>query len=59
VVDRIMVDFAATPGENTEIIITGGDADYLLPLLIRQPRHDPCLVLKGVAILAGDSVCAT
>jgi type III pantothenate kinase len=58
-IDRIMLDFAAAPGESTEMVITGGDADVLLPLLARRPRHDPDLVLRGIAVLAGESPCAT
>lgn len=58
-IDRIILDFGAAPGERAEVIITGGDADVLLPLLARRPRHDPDLVLRGIAVLAGESPCAT
>jgi type III pantothenate kinase len=58
-IDRIMLDYAAAPGESTEVVITGGDANVLLPLLTRRPYHDPDLVLRGIAVLAGESQCAT
>lgn len=58
-IDRVVADIVAALGERTETLITGGDAERLLPLLGWQPRHDPDLVLKGVAILAREKACAT
>ena len=58
-IDRIMLDLATETHVGTIVVITGGDADVLLPLLARRPRHDPDLVLRGIAILAGESPCAT
>jgi type III pantothenate kinase len=58
-IDRVMSDIVAECGENIEFLITGGDAGRILPLLGRQPNHDPDLVLKGVAILARETPCAT
>ena len=58
-IDRVMTDIVAECGENIEFLMTGGDAGRILSLLGRQPRHDPDLVLKGVAILARETPCAT
>lgn len=53
-IDRIINDFATTQAQDTEVVITGGDAGTMLPLLARSAHHDPALVLKGLAILAGE-----
>ena len=37
-----------------EVVITGGDAVRIQTLLACPARHDPELVLKGLAILAGE-----
>jgi type III pantothenate kinase len=58
-IDRVLADMVAELGEQTEMLITGGDAGRILPLLGWQPRHDPDLVLKGVAILAREEACVT
>jgi len=58
-IDRVLADIVAEYGEHTTLIITGGDSDRMLPLTGWQPRHDPDLVLKGIAILAGESACVT
>jgi type III pantothenate kinase len=52
-IDRIISDMTATQGQDLETVITGGDADTILTLLAHPARHDPALVLKGLAILAG------
>ncbi len=54
-VDRIVTDMAASTGLEPEVIITGGDAQKLMPLLRVVARHDADLVLKGIAILAGEN----
>lgn len=53
-IDRIISDIAATQVQDFEVVITGGDAGTILTLLARPARHDPALVLKGLAILAGE-----
>ena len=58
-IDRVLADIVAEYGEQTALVITGGDADSVLPLTGWQPRNDPDLVLKGIAILAGESECVT
>lgn len=54
-IDRIINDIAATQDQDYEVVITGGDAGMILTLLARPARHDPELVLKGLAILAGET----
>lgn len=58
-IDRVTADVVAELGERTVTLITGGDAARLLPLLAWQPRHEPDLVLMGVAILAREEQCVT
>jgi type III pantothenate kinase len=53
--DRIILDIAAGYGEHPEVVLTGGDAALIQPLLIASTRHDPDLVLKGLAVLAGET----
>ena len=58
-IDRVLADIVAEYGEHTTLVMTGGDVDSLLPLTGWQPRQDSDLVLKGIAILAGESACVT
>lgn len=52
VIDRVTTDLAAELGKSMTRIITGGDAPALLPLLAGPYRHEPLLVLQGLAIVA-------
>ena len=36
-------------------VLTGGDAECLTPYLSKQVRHDPYLVLQGIALLAREA----
>ena len=54
-IDRIVADMVKAAGDRPEVIITGGDAGQIQSLLACSFRHDPDLVLKGLAILAGES----
>ncbi len=51
-VDRIVADVAAELGGPVVRVATGGDAQMLLPLLTEGWRHEPDLVLHGLAFLA-------
>jgi len=53
-IDRIISEITATQDQDFEILITGGDAGKMLTLLTHSALHDPELVLKGLAILAGE-----
>lgn len=50
-IERVAREFEAALGP-VELIVTGGDAPLVLPLLTRSVRHEPDLVLKGLARLA-------
>ena len=52
-IDRIIGDLAADYGASLQVVLTGGDAPVLLPLLATPAHHDPALVLEGLALLAG------
>jgi type III pantothenate kinase len=56
-IDRIVADMATASGAPPEVVITGGDASRILTLLACSARHDSELVLKGLAILAGEHKC--
>ena len=53
-IDRIVADMAAALGSPADVVLTGGDASRIMTLLACPARHDPGLVLKGLAILAGE-----
>lgn len=56
-IDRVIEEAATAYGGDLEAVITGGDAARLQPLLRCSPHYDPDLVLKGVAILARETLC--
>ena len=59
-VDRVCQDLRAELGDATNMILTGGDAGRILPLLDNRPRHDANLVLKGLSAFAEETAgCAT
>ncbi|MBT8116222.1 MAG: type III pantothenate kinase [Gammaproteobacteria bacterium] len=51
-IDRIAADVVEDAGEPVTVIITGGDAERLLPLLATPVQYQPQLVLQGLAILS-------
>ena len=55
VIDRVTADVAAELGVEMTRIITGGGAAELLPLLAGEYRHEPELVLRGVAAIAKEA----
>ena len=59
-VDRVCQDLRAELGHATKMLLTGGDAGRILPLLGNRPRHDANLVLKGLSVFAEETAgCAT
>jgi len=54
-VDRVLLDLRAELGSATRQIITGGDAERILPLLSTRPAYEPDLVLHGLAAMARSS----
>lgn len=53
VIDRIMADVAEAMDMTVTCLLSGGDADAVLPLLAAPCRHVPDLVLEGLAVVAG------
>jgi type III pantothenate kinase len=59
-IDRVSLDLTTELGSGTTILLTGGDARRILPLLSSKPDYDPDLVLKGLAVFAEETaLCAT
>ncbi len=56
-IDRVVVESCNKNNNNIPRVITGGDASLLLPYLSEQSRwrHEPNLVLQGIATIAGGS----
>jgi len=54
-INRIVSDMGVESGTRPEVIITGGNAGQIQSLLSCSPRHEPSLVLKGLAIFAGET----
>ena len=56
-IHRVVVESCNKNNNNIPRVITGGDAPLLLPYLSAQSqwRHEPNLVLRGVATIAGGS----
>lgn len=54
--DRIAEEVVAESRDPVSLVITGGDAGGLLPLLARRWVHQPDLVLRGLAVIAAESV---
>jgi type III pantothenate kinase len=54
-IERIVRDMAAAAGGSVEVLLTGGDAGRVAPLLTLRYEQHPDLVLRGLAILAGEN----
>jgi len=52
-VDRVVEQLRSSVSADMDLVITGGDALQLLPLLRFPFRHEPHLVLEGLAVIAG------
>jgi type III pantothenate kinase len=50
--ERLCDLLAKQAGAHPELAVTGGDAERLLPALHRRARHQPDLVLQGLALIA-------
>ena len=58
--DRIYQDLQPELGASTNLLITGGDATRIMPLLSHRPKHDANLVLKGLSVFAKEAAaCVT
>jgi type III pantothenate kinase len=54
-VERSVAAMCESEGASLDIVITGGDAERILPLLQGSVCHAADLVLRGVAMLAGEA----
>jgi len=54
-IERSVADMNAGQGITIKIVMTGGDAGRVMPLLHTDADHDPDLVLRGIALLAGEN----
>ncbi len=54
-IDRIAGDVRAAIGADLRCLLTGGDAETILPLLSGDYDYAPELVLEGLAVIAGDN----
>lgn len=54
VIDRVADDVRAVMETDVDCLLTGGDAQLVLPLLSGRYDVEPELVLKGLAVIAGD-----
>ena len=58
-IDRVFMDLDAELDSRANLVLTGGDALRVRPLLSRQPYYNPQLVLDGLAVYAAERPCAT
>lgn len=54
-VERVVADLQQALGPALQLVLTGGEATRLLPLLRGAYRHDPDLVLRGLAVVAEET----
>jgi len=57
-VERVFMDLQGELGDRTNLLLTGGDATRILPLLGSRPEYVPDLVLKGLAVYAEETAAA-
>jgi type III pantothenate kinase len=50
-VERIISEAEKTEGENFKIVVTGGNAEFILPFLRKVDHREPALVLKGLRFI--------
>jgi len=53
-IDRSVADMRVEQGTGIDIVLTGGDAAAVLPLLEGSVHHAADLVLRGIVMLAGE-----
>lgn len=58
-IDRVFMDLNAELDSKANLVLTGGDALRVRPLLTRKPVYNPHLVLEGLAVYASERPCAT
>jgi len=53
-IDKLCADMEQTLSITIELIITGGDAELVLPLITRRAKHQPQLVMQGLVRLRAE-----
>jgi type III pantothenate kinase len=59
VIDRVLADLRAELGTGLRCVLTGGDAEGIVPLLTTRVHHEADLVLKGLARVARSRITET
>jgi type III pantothenate kinase len=54
-IGMVASEVKARTGQEPECMLTGGDAPRVIPKLTMACHHDPDLVLRGLAVLAGET----
>lgn len=54
VIDRVVADVCDALGQAVTVLLTGGDAGAVRPLVSAAYQYEPDLVLKGLAAVAGE-----
>ena len=49
--ERIISEVEKAEGENFKIVVTGGNAEFVLPFLRKVEHIEPALVLKGLRFI--------
>lgn len=58
-IDRVYSDLGHELGRGARRVITGGDAERILPLLVNRPDYRRELVLYGLSVYARETACVT
>lgn len=53
--DRVSADLSGELGGRVTVLLSGGDADRLMPLLAFKSRYEPELVLKGLSVFSRET----
>jgi type III pantothenate kinase len=57
-IDRVVLELGGALGSNLRVVMTGGDAEQIMPLLESRVEFAPDLVLRGLAVMAADNESA-
>ena len=52
-IDRVVHSMQGRYGPFDQVVLTGGDAELLIPLLAQEVMHEPHLVLEGLRYVSG------
>jgi type III pantothenate kinase len=54
-INHVLQDLRRAHDGNLKCLITGGDSENIMNLLSEKFTHEPCLVLEGLALIAGSN----